>query len=108
MVYKYGFSHKSVPYVIDRSESMNIHIHEDGILLVGKAWEIKARLKQQLKKQVYVSEWIQDVHPLRQKETASDIASKNTGSSLYPRPIVLTFPTDNTRLTASSFDKLEE
>ncbi|MFK3937835.1 Z-ring formation inhibitor MciZ [Alkalihalobacillus sp. NPDC078783] len=28
---------------------MNIHIHENGILLVGKAWEIKARLKQQLK-----------------------------------------------------------
>lgn len=87
---------------------MNIHIHEDGILMVGKAWEIKARLKQQLKKQVYVSEWIQDVYPSRQKETASDTASKNTGSSLYSRPIVLTFPTAKARFTASSLDSFDE
>ena len=79
---------------------MNIHVHETGVLLVGKAWEVKARLKQQLKKQDYVTEWVQEVFSSdKQNNTDVDTASKKSGSSAYVRPIVVSDSTsDNARV----------
>jgi hypothetical protein len=40
---------------------MKIYIHEQGITLVGKPWEILQKLKQYNKDYVLVSEWVQDI-----------------------------------------------
>jgi hypothetical protein len=45
--------------------AMKVYTHEQGITLVGKAWEIVQKLKEYNKDYVLVSEWAQDV--LRKK-----------------------------------------
>ena len=40
---------------------MKVYIHEQGITLVGKAWEILQKLKEYNKDYVLVSEWARDI-----------------------------------------------
>ncbi|MEH7120070.1 Z-ring formation inhibitor MciZ [Neobacillus vireti] len=40
---------------------MKVCIHEQGITLVGKAWEILEKLKEYNKDYVLVSDWVQDI-----------------------------------------------
>ncbi|MCP3738650.1 Z-ring formation inhibitor MciZ [Rossellomorea sp. BNER] len=37
---------------------MKIILHEKGIILVGKAWEIREKLKQYSQQYEYVADWI--------------------------------------------------
>ncbi|WP_100407061.1 Z-ring formation inhibitor MciZ [Bacillus solitudinis] len=66
---------------------MKIYVREDGLILAGKAWEVRAKLKEAMKRYTYVSEWSQAVHRTHVR-TASPTARKNAGSSLYSLPIV--------------------
>ncbi|MGG3470864.1 Z-ring formation inhibitor MciZ [Neobacillus pocheonensis] len=40
---------------------MKVVVHEKGIILVGKGWEILQKLKQYNKDYVYVSDWVQNI-----------------------------------------------
>lgn len=40
---------------------MKVVVHEKGIILVGKRWEILQKLKEYNKEYVLVSDWIQNV-----------------------------------------------
>jgi hypothetical protein len=40
---------------------MKVYTHEQGIILVGKAWEIVQKLKEYNKDYVFVSKWAQDL-----------------------------------------------
>jgi len=42
---------------------MKVYIREQGITLVGKAWEILEKLKEYNKDYVLVSDWVQDISP---------------------------------------------
>lgn len=71
---------------------MKIYVHGKGVILAGKAWEIKAKLKQARQSFELVEDWVDTVH--RQPDVnsptriASATAQKNNGSSSYLRPIV--------------------
>jgi hypothetical protein len=39
---------------------MKIHLHKQGVLLVGKAWEIRRKLQEYSSCYKYVSDWISD------------------------------------------------
>ncbi|ARK29486.1 hypothetical protein BkAM31D_06235 [Halalkalibacter krulwichiae] len=68
---------------------MKIYVHNQGVIMAGKAWEIKAKLKQAQKSYHLVEDWVHAVqnHPSA-KRIASATAEKNSGSSSYLRPIV--------------------
>ncbi|WP_083991249.1 Z-ring formation inhibitor MciZ [Alkalihalobacillus pseudalcaliphilus] len=53
---------------------MKIDIHPNGIRLTGKAWEIKAKLKEAQKHYLYVKEWTDAVYSTKPKLTL--VASK--------------------------------
>lgn len=40
---------------------MKVYVHEKGIILVGKGWEIVQKLKECNKDFVSVSDWVQNV-----------------------------------------------
>jgi hypothetical protein len=40
---------------------MKVYVHEKGIILVGKGWEVLQKLKEYNKEYVFVSEWVQHV-----------------------------------------------
>ncbi|WP_081734248.1 Z-ring formation inhibitor MciZ [Halalkalibacter akibai] len=71
---------------------MKIYVHNQGITLAGKAWEIKAKLKQARASFDLVEDWVNSVHTESVKpiptRTASATAQKNNGSSSNLRPIV--------------------
>ncbi|NEU30815.1 Z-ring formation inhibitor MciZ [bacterium LRH843] len=68
---------------------MKIYIHEHGVLMAGKAWEINAKLKEAKKSFQSVEEWVHSVHmSARPTLSASATAKKKAGSSSYLRPIV--------------------
>lgn len=37
---------------------MNIYVHEKGIILTGKAWEIREKLKEYANHFEYVTDWV--------------------------------------------------
>lgn len=41
---------------------MKVYVSEKGIILSGKAWEIKEKLKQYQNQYGYVNDWVRDVH----------------------------------------------
>lgn len=41
---------------------MKLYVHEKGIILVGKAWEIREKLKEYQQYYDELQEWIQSVH----------------------------------------------
>ena len=69
---------------------MKIYILPHGILMAGKAWEIKAKLQEAKKSFQNVEQWIETVHSKSSSPTlnASATAKKKTGSSSNFRPIV--------------------
>jgi hypothetical protein len=38
---------------------MNIYVHEKGIVLTGKAWEIREMLKEYAKSFYFVTDWVE-------------------------------------------------
>ncbi len=40
---------------------MKIYVHEKGITLVGKSWEVLQKLKEYNKEFATVSDWIEDI-----------------------------------------------
>ncbi|RUQ26535.1 Z-ring formation inhibitor MciZ [Peribacillus cavernae] len=40
---------------------MKIYVLDKGVVLAGKGWEIKQKLKEYQDRYVYVNDWIQDV-----------------------------------------------
>lgn len=38
---------------------MKLYVHEKGMILVGKAWEIRAKLKEYNQHYYYLQDWIQ-------------------------------------------------
>ncbi|MFF2448713.1 Z-ring formation inhibitor MciZ [Neobacillus sp. NPDC058068] len=40
---------------------MKVYVHEKGIILVGKGWEILQKLKEYNKDYVFVSDWVQNL-----------------------------------------------
>ncbi|WP_081810680.1 Z-ring formation inhibitor MciZ [Bacillus sp. UNC438CL73TsuS30] len=40
---------------------MKVYVHEKGVLLVGKGWEVLQKLKEYNTEFVYVSDWVKDV-----------------------------------------------
>lgn len=41
---------------------MKLYVHEKGIILVGKAWEIRAKLKEYAQHYDELQDWIQSVN----------------------------------------------
>lgn len=41
---------------------MKLIVHEKGIVLVGKGWEVLQKLKEYHKDYVHVSDWVQNVN----------------------------------------------
>lgn len=41
---------------------MKVYVHEKGIILVGKGWEVLQKLKEYNKEYVLVTDWIQNVN----------------------------------------------
>lgn len=37
---------------------MKVYVHSKGIIMAGKAWEIREKLKQYRKEFVYVKDWV--------------------------------------------------
>jgi hypothetical protein len=63
---------------------MKIYIHENGIVLAGKAWEVRAKLKESMIRYKYVEDWVNTIHSpamlkLVSKEATTD--QKKAGSS---------------------------
>ncbi|WP_423799009.1 Z-ring formation inhibitor MciZ [Neobacillus sp. SAB-20_R2A] len=42
---------------------MKVYVHEKGIILVGKGWEVLQKLKEYRKEFENVSDWVQNVKP---------------------------------------------
>lgn len=42
---------------------MKVYVHERGIILVGKGWEVVQKLKEYNKEYLTVAEWIEKVAP---------------------------------------------
>ena len=40
---------------------MNIYVHEKGIILTGKAWEIRQKLKEYANHFHFVSDWVESL-----------------------------------------------
>lgn len=40
---------------------MKVYVHDKGIILVGKGWEVIQKLKEYNKEYVFVSEWVDNV-----------------------------------------------
>lgn len=40
---------------------MKVYVHEKGIILVGKGWEVLQKLKEYNKDYVTVSDWVQKI-----------------------------------------------
>ncbi|WP_084028981.1 Z-ring formation inhibitor MciZ [Bacillus sp. J33] len=38
---------------------MKVYVHSNGILLAGKAWEVREKLKQYSKKYIFVKDWVE-------------------------------------------------
>lgn len=49
---------------------MKIYVHEKGVTLVGKAWEIKEKLKTYQKSYSYVKEWIDETTSSKNEKPA--------------------------------------
>lgn len=41
---------------------MKLYVHEKGITMAGKAWEIREKLKEYNQHYYYLQEWIQNIH----------------------------------------------
>ncbi|RFU65614.1 Z-ring formation inhibitor MciZ [Peribacillus glennii] len=41
---------------------MKVYVLNNGIVMAGKAWEIKQKLKQFQDRYTYVNDWVRDVH----------------------------------------------
>ncbi|MBV7507214.1 Z-ring formation inhibitor MciZ [Bacillus sp. sid0103] len=41
---------------------MKVYVHEKGIILVGKGWEVLQKLKEYNKDSLTVSEWVEKVY----------------------------------------------
>ncbi|PLT34799.1 Z-ring formation inhibitor MciZ [Bacillus sp. V5-8f] len=41
---------------------MKVYVFDNGIIMAGKAWEIKQKLKQFETKYTYVNDWVRDVN----------------------------------------------
>ncbi|MEH7110504.1 MULTISPECIES: Z-ring formation inhibitor MciZ [Bacillaceae] len=41
---------------------MKVYVHDNGVILVGKGWEVVQKLKEYNKEFATVSEWLQSVH----------------------------------------------
>ncbi|MBP3951084.1 Z-ring formation inhibitor MciZ [Bacillus suaedae] len=67
---------------------MKVYIHQKGFILAGKAWEIRAKLKEASASFKTVENWIETVHCSEPASNASATAQKKSGSSSYLRPIV--------------------
>jgi hypothetical protein len=42
---------------------MKVYVHDKGIILVGKGWEIVQKLNEYNKHYATVAEWVEDVSP---------------------------------------------
>ncbi|SDM47884.1 Z-ring formation inhibitor MciZ [Bacillus sp. OK048] len=42
---------------------MKVYVHDKGIILVGKGWEITQKLKEYTKEYSTVSEWVEKIAP---------------------------------------------
>jgi hypothetical protein len=40
---------------------MKIYVHDKGFVLVGKAWEIKRKIKEYRRKYEMLQDWVEDV-----------------------------------------------
>lgn len=69
--------------------NVKIIIYDDRLLIAGKAWEIKTKLKEAKTYYDTIEQWIQSIHgpTCKQSETVSATAWKKCGSSAYVRPI---------------------
>lgn len=41
---------------------MKIYVHDNGVTLVGKAWEIKRKLREYRQEHILVKDWIKTVN----------------------------------------------
>lgn len=41
---------------------MKLYVHEKGITMTGKAWEIREKLKEYSQHYYYLQEWIENIH----------------------------------------------
>jgi hypothetical protein len=55
---------------------MNIYVHEKGILLAGKAWEIRKKLKEYAEDYQFISDWVESY-------------SENTSDVSYHKPTLI-------------------
>lgn len=70
----------------EEERRMKVYMRENGIIISGKAWEIREYLKQQMKKYQTLKEWSQSS---KYHWTAADTPKKNKGSLSIVRPIVV-------------------
>ncbi|MBA9027278.1 MULTISPECIES: Z-ring formation inhibitor MciZ [Bacillaceae] len=52
---------------------MKVYILEKAIVLTGKSWEIKQKLKEFQVKYEFVSDWINDIHTPKKESTPTRI-----------------------------------
>jgi hypothetical protein len=59
---------------------MNIYVHEKGIILTGKAWEIRQKLKEYANHFHFVSDWVESlpVHTSEESPKPSLVSPKKT------------------------------
>lgn len=63
---------------------MKVYVHNQGIVLAGKAWEINAKLKESKQHFEYVEDWVKTIHSrptLRLVHNAPTTVQKKAGSS---------------------------
>lgn len=41
---------------------MKVYVHEKGIIMAGKAWEIRQKLKEYQRQYTYLAEWVHAAH----------------------------------------------
>ncbi|WP_082191128.1 Z-ring formation inhibitor MciZ [Peribacillus loiseleuriae] len=52
---------------------MKLYVLEKGIVLTGKSWEIKQKLKEFQLKYEFVSDWIHDIHSSKKERVLTRI-----------------------------------
>ncbi|WP_082341145.1 Z-ring formation inhibitor MciZ [Sporosarcina globispora] len=44
---------------------MKVYVHKKGIILAGKAWEVREKLKQYSRKYVLVKDWVESQNNMK-------------------------------------------
>jgi hypothetical protein len=61
LIFVYALIHFTIHYL--EGYGMKVYVHDKGIILVGKGWEIVQKLKEYNKEYSTVAQWLEKVAP---------------------------------------------